>query len=550
MPGPTDGMENPGPFGAVPLPMPGPTDGMENPGPFGAVPLPIPGPTDGMENPGPFGAVPTGAEPPSFTLLGPVRAWRNGRQVALGTPQQRAVLAILLLRDGAVVPVDDLVRAIWAERAPRGAAGTVRTYVSRLRRVLGSLDIANVAGGYVLRVRPQDVDVNVFRELVARSRERRQAGQRAAALAHLRSAQRLWSGPPLAGMTGEFARAQRSALEQLKYAADLERTELELELEPGSVDADRLSALVAAQPLHERPRELLIRALAATGRRAEALAAFEAGRDLLADRLGVDPGPGLLRAYRRVLAGETTPGAGSSTVAAVSYPVPAQLPPDLADFTGRSAVLRILTESVSRSAAAVVGIVGAPGMGASAVAVHAAHRLRAAYPDGQLYADLRAAGPDQVDAALANFLRAYGVTRLPPGRSERVELWRRCLAGRRVLVLLDHGSDVALLGPLLPAVRGSLALVTGRHRRADIGDVRWLELAPFSDEDGLALLERIVGTRRIRAEPAAARRVVASCAGRPLRLRMAAERIASRPNWTVEMMASTWRQPEVGTDGA
>jgi len=487
-----------------------------------------------------------------FTLLGPISAVRDGQPVALGTPQQRALLAILLVRGGEVVAVDELVRAIWGERPPRGATGTVRTYVSRLRRVLGPVDIANVAGGYVLRAGPQDVDLTVFRELVARSREERQAGRRAEALARLRTAQRLWTGPPLADLTGEFVEAQRAALEQLRSAADLERMELELELEPGRVDPDRLSALVSAQPLHERLRELLMLALAGAGRRAEALAVFEAGRDLLADRLGVDPGPGLLRTHQRILAGEAGPDNGVPVVLAAVYPVPAQLPPDLADFTGRSAVLRVLAEPPSRTSAAVVGIVGAPGVGTSSVAIRAAHRLRAAYPDGQLYADLRGAGPDQVDAVLANFLRAYGITgrQLPQARTERVELWRRCLAGRRVLVLLDHGSDTAQLGPLLPAVPGSLAIITGRQHRDDAGEVRWIDLAPFSEEDGIALLTRLAGARRIRAELDAARRLVASCGGRPLRVRMAGERLASRPSWTVEMMASTRRQSGVGTRGA
>lgn len=384
----------------------------------------------------------------SFSVLGPLRARRRGHRIALGTPQQRAVLALLLLRRGEVVPVGDLVRAVWDEHPPRGAEGTIRTYVSRLRRALATVDIDNLAGGYVVQVRARDLDLAVYRDLVTRARDDRRAGRTAEALTGLRAAAGLWKGPPLTDIPGAYIRAQRAMLEPLRYAADRERREL------------------------------------------------EAGR-----RSRIQPALAVSTSYAGL--------------------APAQLPPDLDDFAGRREVLDQLAVAARESR--TVGVVGPAGVGTSSVAIRAAHRLRAEYPDGRLYVDLRAT---DVDSALAAFLRAYGISGPgPTNRAERIALWRQCLAGRRVLALLDHVTSAEQVETL----RASLTLVTSHHRPA----APWVEVPPFSVDEGVMLLEQIAGPARIRAEPAAARQVVAAAQGQPLLVRIAGARIASRPHWTI-----------------
>jgi hypothetical protein len=170
------------------------------------------------------------------------------------------------------------------------------------------------------------------------------------------------------------------------------------------------------------------------------------------------------------------------------------------------------------------------------VAIRAAHRLRAGFPDGQLYADLRSA---DLDTVLAGFLRAYGISGsgMPTARADRIALWRRCLAGRRVLVLLDQVTGAEQV----EALRASLTLITAHDRPAGMPAAQWIEVPPFAFDEGAELLERIAGAGRIRAEPAAARRLVAAAEGRPLRVRMAAARIASRPQWTVSATADRVR---------
>jgi len=454
-----------------------------------------------------------------FTLLGQVGAERDSRPLPVGTPQQRALLVALLLRPGQVVGLDDIVTAVWGPAPPSGAGGMVRTYVSRLRRALGTVDIANTAGGYAIAVPPDRIDLIVYRDLLTRARSLWRSGRSADALPLFRTARALWRGVPLAGVPGPYAAAQRTMLRNLRFAGDLDGLAAELELpahDPRPALA-QLQTLVARYPMLERPRELLMLSLARAGRPAEALAAFADGRDLLADRLGVDPGPGLVRARRKIEA--RAAGAG---------PVPAQLPRDLMDFSGRGPLLHALCDALRGGA---TGLYGPADLGKSAIAVHAGHRLRAAYPDGQLYADLAIA---DADAVLVQFLRAQGLAAndIPDDRGERIRLWRHCLDGRRQLVVLDNARGAEQVRPLLFRAAGSATIVTGR-RRLNVPAVHWLTVPPLSAEEGVALLDRIVGDGRIRAEPEAAWHLAVAAGGNPRRLRMIAARLASRPSWTV-----------------
>ncbi|WP_285473026.1 BTAD domain-containing putative transcriptional regulator [Actinoplanes sp. NBRC 101535] len=240
-----------------------------------------------------------------FTLLGPLGAVRDGVPLPVGTPQQRALLAALLLRPGAVVAVEELVAVVWGTRAPAGAGAVVRTYVSRLRKTLGAATVTGTSGGYTAAIAPDRIDLGVHRDLVTRAASLRRAGRPAAALPLYGTAGALWRGSePLGGVPGEFAVAQRGMLRELRFATELDALAAALDA-PGHDPAPalaRLRSLVARHPMLERPRELLMLALTRSGQPAAALAAFDDGRNLLADRLGVDPGPGLLRIRHTIAA--------------------------------------------------------------------------------------------------------------------------------------------------------------------------------------------------------------------------------------------------------
>lgn len=259
----------------------------------------------------PLGA-PLGGIQTRFSVLGPMRAWRDGREVDLGTPQQQAILAALLLRKGGLALGEDLIGALWSGNPPRSAAGAIRTYVSRLRHALSSGDpgtavvIESVGGGYALQVPTEALDVDVFHERVARARLERQRGATAAAGAALAEALALWKGLPLAGVPGPYAETQRSYLVQAQLSARAEFLEDELALGRHRDAVSDLLALVIEHPLREQFRELLMIALYRSGRQAEALAVFRDTRQLLDDELGVDPGPALQDLHLRILKGDST----------------------------------------------------------------------------------------------------------------------------------------------------------------------------------------------------------------------------------------------------
>ncbi|MGO9082108.1 MAG: AfsR/SARP family transcriptional regulator [Streptosporangiaceae bacterium] len=234
-------------------------------------------------------------------------------------------------------------------------------------------------------------------------------------------------------------------------------------------------------------------------------------------------------------------GAGSATV-------PAQLPADVPDFTGRADQLarlcRLLEPQPANGVTAalpVAVVAGAPGLGKTALAVRAAHLLRAAYPDGQLFVSLRGAGaqPLPPDEVLARFLRDLGVpvARIPEDAQERAAMYRTELAGRRLLVVLDDAADAAQVRPLLPGSAACAVLVTSRHRLADLAGSRLLDLDVLDPDESASLLTRIIGEERAAAEPGPVHDVLAACAGLPLAIRIAGARLAARPRWNVRTLA-------------
>ncbi|MGW0187125.1 BTAD domain-containing putative transcriptional regulator [Streptomyces sp. NPDC003362] len=483
-----------------------------------------------------------------FSVLGPVRAWRGDEPLNTGSPQQRALLAALLLREGRTATAAELIDALWGEEPPSQALAAVRTYASRLRKALDAGVLVSESGGYAIRGLGEGaLDLATAQELAAEAEKAKAGGDLGRARDVLKRALALWDGETLAGVPGPYAEAQRVRLEEWRLQVLESRLDMDLEQGSHAEAVSELTALTAAHPLRERLRELLMLALYRSGRQAEALAVYADTRRLLADELGVDPRPGLSDLQQRILRadpGLAEPSAPAAEPAVV--PVrPAQLPATVPDFTGRASFVSELSEvlaSAEGRVMAVSALAGIGGVGKTTLAVHVAHQARAAFPDGQLYVDLQGAGQRaaEPETVLGSFLRALGTadSAIPDSLEERSALYRSVLDGRRVLVLLDNARDAAQVRPLLPGTSGCAALVTSRVRMVDLAGAHLVDLDVMSPDEALALFTKIVGEERVASEREAALDVVAACGFLPLAIRIAASRLAARRTWTVTVLAA------------
>ncbi|MES9555680.1 MULTISPECIES: BTAD domain-containing putative transcriptional regulator [unclassified Streptomyces] len=481
-----------------------------------------------------------------FSVLGPVRAWRDGEALSSGSPQQRALLAALLLRGGRTATAAELIDAIWGDEPPSQALATIRTYASRLRKVLDPQTLVSDAGGYAIRAGQDAVDVHVVRDLAAEAEKARAGGDRFQARDLLNKALGLWDGEALASVPGPYAENQRTRLEEWRLQLTESRLDLDLEVGCHAEAVSELTALTAAHPLRERLRELLMIALYRSGRQAEALAVYADTRRLLADELGVDPRPELAQLQQRILRADEELARPADEPAPAPAPVrPAQLPATVPDFTGRASFVRELGARLATaegSVMAVSALAGIGGVGKTTLAVHVAHQARQHFPDGQLYVDLQGAGARaaEPETVLGAFLRALGTadSAIPDSLDERAALYRSTLDGRRILVLLDNAHDAAQVRPLLPGTAGCAALITSRVRMVDLAGSHLVDLDVMSPEEALQLFTRIAGEERVSAEREAALDVVAACGFLPLAIRIAASRLSARRTWTVSVLAA------------
>ncbi|MFD4920418.1 BTAD domain-containing putative transcriptional regulator [Streptomyces goshikiensis] len=238
----------------------------------------------------------------------------------------------------------------------------------------------------------------------------------------------------------------------------------------------------------------------------------------------------------------TGAAAGGERVAPRATEVPRTLPNDLTGFTGRERELGRLLERAAAPADGATRIVAIDGMGGSgktALAIRAAHRLAEAYPDGQLYIDLRGFTPGEQPrlplSVLGALLRSLGVPgeRLPEEADSRSCMWRGMLAERRMLIVLDNAADVAQVRPLLPASSNSLVLITSRTRMVELDGCDWMSVGVMSPPDSRALVREALGRSRTEREPEAVEALAELCGHLPLALRIATARLRNRPRWTV-----------------
>lgn len=484
---------------------------------------------------------------PHFSVLGPVRAWHGAEQLSMGSPQQRALLAALLLRDGRTATAHELIDALWGEEPPSQALAAVRTYASRLRKVLPAGVLVSESGGYAIAVADGALDLALAEDLWAEAEKARGVSDLCQARSLVNKALGLWDGEPLANIPGPYAETERARLEEWRLQLLESRLDMDLEVGCHAEAVSELTALTAAHPLRERLRELLMLALYRSGRQAEALAVYADTRRLLDDELGVEPRPGLKELQQRILQADPAlaePSAAAPEPAAAVVR-PAQLPATVPDFTGRASFVTELSEILSAAEGrvmAVSALAGIGGVGKTTLAVHVAHVARTYFPDGQLYVDLQGAGARaaEPETVLGAFLRALGTadSAIPDSLEERAALYRSVLDGRRVLVVLDNARDAAQVRPLLPGMEGCAALVTSRIRMVDLAGAHLVDLDVMSPEEALLLFTRIVGEERVTSERKAALDVVAACGFLPLAIRIAASRLAARRTWTVSTLAA------------
>jgi DNA-binding SARP family transcriptional activator/tetratricopeptide (TPR) repeat protein len=425
-----------------------------------------------------------------YGLLGPLEVRRDGTELAIPAGQQRVLLAALLLRSGRPAEVDELGEMLWGDEPPASVRMSLQNCVMRLRRSLGSDGaqiIVTEPGGYLIHADPAGLDVTRFEAALVAGRAAARAGSWPEAAATLAAGLALWRGEPLSGVESEALTGREvPRLAELRLQATEARIDADLHLGRHSDVIVELRQLTAAEPLRERLHALLMTALYRDGQQASALAAYQAARGVLVDELGTEPGLELQRLHQQLLAGDPAlapPPAGPQPPGAepgrgpeaghAPVPVRFSLPPGPAAFTGREAEV----ELIIGAGAAVRAISGMPGVGKTALAVHAAHRLRDRFPDRQLFIDLRGHTPGQqpvsAEVALAGLLAATGIDprSLPPDVDGRAALWRDTMAGLRAVLVLDNAASSAQVAPLLPGGDTCLVLVTSRRHLADLPGV-------------------------------------------------------------------------------
>jgi DNA-binding SARP family transcriptional activator/tetratricopeptide (TPR) repeat protein len=483
-----------------------------------------------------------------FGILGPLQVRLGGSLVPVGGPRQRALLALVLCHANRVVSRDQLVDELLGDQLAESAERMLRVQISRLRKAVAGGGPPRVLArppGYLLRVEPGELDLDVFEQRVAAGRDALGRGDPGRAVL-LRGAESLWRGRPLADLEFEpFARFEIQRLEAQRLLAAEDRIEAELALGQHGALCPELEQLVAEHPLRERLRGQLMLALYRSGRQAEALAAFHDTRRVLDAELGIEPGPALRHVHEQVLAADPlldlpTPAGAAAT---------RTLPRDIASFTGRERELAQLLDRIGGQAAsgAVVGIHaidGMAGIGKTTFAVHAAHRLAAGFPDGQYFLPLHGHTPGQrpVDPAdaLASLLLTAGLApqQIPPGAEARAARWRDHLAGKKILLMLDDAVGHEQVRPLLPGTAGSLVLITSRRRLTALEDAAVVSLDVLSPDEAAALLVRLAGRPGLGAGDAAVREITRLGGYLPLAIGMLASQLRHHPAWTAVSLAA------------
>jgi predicted ATPase/DNA-binding SARP family transcriptional activator len=440
-----------------------------------------------------------------FGVLGPLAVWTDdGEPVPVPERKVRALLAGLLVEPGRVVPTDTLVEDLWDGRPPADRTGAVQTRVSRLRRALaagGGRDLVSYrAPGYVLRVEPEAVDAARFTALTAQARTAGEPHHRAALLTE---ALDLWRGPAYADFRDEpFVREAVARLDEQRLDTLETHAETRLELGEHAVVAAELTGLLGRYPLRERLRAAHMRALYRAGRPSEALDSYHELRRLLADELGLDPGPALTGLYEEILRHEPELRAGGVTSAAplgrrdgrpAAGPRPrTNLPVPATPLIGREDEKLLATGRL-------VTLTGPGGVGKTRLALETATRVTAGMPDGSWLVELAGRGRtgepgprctvDELAEAAATALGIRDDTGTPG--ADTTERLTEALRDKRLLLLLDNCEHVVepaarLAETLLRGAPGVRVLATSQEPLGIAGERLWT-VEPLGEPDALRL---------------------------------------------------------------
>lgn len=474
------------------------------------------------------------SHPPAlrFSILGHLSAEANGRALPLGPLKRRLVLALLLCHPGAVVSVDLLTETLWMDDPPRTARKNLQLYLSALRKSLVEVGagerLVHRSGGYLLRVAESELDALQFHAFARAGREAAADGDTERAAAQLGMARRLWNGPPLLELAGsEPLRAESARLAARHLAVCEEWVEAALESGRAHEVAETVGEIVEQHPLRERLRAAQMRALHRCGRRVEALAVYDELRQYLSREPGLSPSPALESVYRSLLSGEDGAPVRGRT-AATSRSAPVELLPDMPDFTGRRDTMAEILAAVAGGGTVSV-VVGPAGVGKTALAVRAAHRLADEFPGGRICLRLRDKdrSPRSFASVTDELLAVAGLAEPVPADPDRAAaLWRAWLADRRVLLLLDDATDESRVRPLLPGPGPSAALVTARSPLAGLAAHHRFPLAPLTTAEALDMLVGYIGPGRVLGDRPAAMRILAACGTVPLAVRAAGLKLA------------------------
>jgi predicted ATPase/DNA-binding SARP family transcriptional activator len=419
-------------------------------------------------------------------LLGALEVFDDdGNEVVVAGAKLRAMLAVLALQVGRVVSSEHLVDVLWGEDPPVAVRNGLQGLASKLRRAMGSADRIVMRGeGYVLAVPPQTVDVEQFEQRAADGRALAAVGELERAVEVFVEADSLWRGDPLAEFAyDDFAVSAITRLSELRLALLEERLDLELRLGGHQRAVVQLEQLVAAHPLREGLRGLLMVALYRAGRQADALRVFQEGRRLLAEELGLQPGPELRRLESAILAQDpsltfTAVSAAPSVDAGAAASLP-EIPEALTPLVGRDAELRELRELFADHR--FVTLVGPGGVGKTRLAVEVGRAAAAGVSFGGCLVELAPVGdPAGVPGAIA---AALGLP--DPNRVAEV------IGDHDQVLVLDNcehviGAAAEVAEGLLRRCPGLRLLATSREGLRVGGEVIW-PVPPLAPDDAVRL---------------------------------------------------------------